>query len=66
MFSFENFQFLEGFLKKILSTEKISFLFVHISKFPKILKDWKAASVFWRLEIFKCLSVRAWNCFNVS
>ena len=40
-------------------------LFVHISKFPKMLKDWKAASVFSRLELLKCF-FRAWNCFNVS
>ena len=40
-------------------------LFVHISKFPKMLKDWKAASVFSRLELLKCF-FRAWHCFNVS
>ena len=40
-------------------------LFVYISKFPKMLKDWKAASVFSRLELLKCFfsSLELFQCF---
>ena len=55
--------FWRNFLRKLCLENLV--LFVHISKFPIMLKDWKAASVFSRLELLKCF-FRAWNCFNVS